>query len=84
MTVPDPGSAAAARARRSCPGTCAPPRTRPCGATDVVTELALAREEWRENEAVCAWCQVATAVSVASLAIAVAEGRRAWRQVRGG
>ena len=50
----------------------------------MVTELALAREEWRENEAFCAWCQVATAVSVASLALAVPEARRAWRQVRGG
>ena len=53
-------------------------------ATDVVTDLALAREEWRENEALCAWCQAATAVSVASLALALPEARRAWRQVRSG
>ncbi|WP_255363357.1 vitamin K epoxide reductase family protein [Geodermatophilus sp. DSM 45219] len=53
-------------------------------ATDVVTDLALASEEWRENEALCARCQAATAVSVASLARALPEARRAWRQVRSG
>lgn len=46
-------------------------------AVDVVTDLALAREEWRENEALCAWCQAATGMSIASLALAVPGARRA-------
>jgi hypothetical protein len=52
-------------------------------AGDVVTDLVLAREEWRENRALCAWCQAATGMSVASLALALPEARRAWRHLRG-
>ena len=51
-------------------------------AVDVVTDLALAREEWRENEALCAWCQAATGLALASLALALPEARRAWQHLR--
>ncbi len=51
-------------------------------AADVVTDVALAREEWRDNRALCAWCQGATGLSVASLALALPEARRAWRHLR--
>ncbi len=50
--------------------------------TDVVTDVALAREEWRDNRALCAWCQGATGLSVASLALALPGARRAWRHLR--
>lgn len=51
-------------------------------AADVVTDVALAREEWRDNRALCAWCQAATGMSIASLALALPEARRAWRHLR--
>ncbi|KAF3890992.1 vitamin K epoxide reductase family protein [Tolypothrix bouteillei VB521301] len=40
---------------------------------DAVTALELAREEWSENQAFCAYCQIATLCSLASVAIAVPE-----------
>ena len=52
-------------------------------AADVVTCVALAREEWRENRALCAYCQLATVVSVVSLPLALPEARRAWAARRG-
>lgn len=43
----------------------------------------LAREEWRENRALCAYCQVATLCSAASLAFALPEATRAARRLLG-
>jgi len=43
----------------------------------------LAREEWNENKALCAYCQVATLCSILSVALAVPEMRRAIRTLRG-
>ncbi|CCG05585.1 vitamin K epoxide reductase family protein [Blastococcus saxobsidens] len=51
-------------------------------ASDVAIDVKLAREEWQENKAFCAWCQTATALSGVSLALALPEARRAWRQLR--
>lgn len=42
-------------------------------AGDVALAGKLAQEEWSENKALCAYCQVATACSVAALALAVPE-----------
>lgn len=50
--------------------------------SDVATNLVLARQEWRENAAFCAYCQVATLLSVASLGLAAPEARRALRRLR--
>src|SRR4051812_36756792 len=47
---------------------------------DVATTLRLAREEWRENEALCAYCQAATAVSLVS-ALALPEAMQAVRSL---
>jgi uncharacterized membrane protein len=44
----------------------------------------IAYEEWDENKALCAYCQAATAASVASLAIAMPELLRAARQLPDG
>jgi uncharacterized membrane protein len=46
---------------------------------DTLTALKLAREEWGENRALCAYCQVATLASLASLALALPEAGRAAR-----
>ncbi len=46
---------------------------------DAVTALQLAREEWNENRAFCAYCQAATLASLASFALALPEAGRAWR-----
>lgn len=46
---------------------------------DIVTNLTLAREEWQDNKALCFYCQTASVVSVASLALAVPELLRAGR-----
>ncbi len=43
---------------------------------DVGTNLKLAREEWQVNGALCAYCQTASALSLASAALAVPEGVR--------
>ena len=40
---------------------------------DVGTTVQLAREEWQENKALCQYCQVATAATLASAALAVPE-----------
>lgn len=49
---------------------------------DSVVALKLAREEWNENRALCAYCQVATLASLASLALAVPEVLRAVDALR--
>ena len=46
---------------------------------DAVTALQLAREEWNENRAFCAYCQAVTLASLASFALALPEAGRAWR-----
>lgn len=44
---------------------------------DVVICGALAVAEWRENRKLCSWCQIATVLSVATLALSLPEARRA-------
>lgn len=46
-------------------------------AFDFLTCLKLAREEWEENEALCSWCQLATAISGTTLAISLPEAAKA-------
>lgn len=53
-------------------------------AYDVATNLRLAREEWRDNKALCAYCQTATVISLASVLLALPEaGRGVRRLLRG-
>jgi uncharacterized membrane protein len=40
---------------------------------DTALALELGREEWKENQALCAYCQVATIASLASLVLALPE-----------
>ena len=49
---------------------------------DSITALELGREEWNENKALCAYCQVATLCSLLSAGIAVPEMRRAIETLR--
>ena len=46
---------------------------------DAVSALRLGVEEWKENRALCAYCQAATLVSLASFVLALPEAGRAWR-----
>lgn len=48
---------------------------------DIGTNLQLAREEWAENKALCAYCQSATVLSIASAALAVPEVTKAIRRI---
>lgn len=48
---------------------------------DLWTALKLGREEWQDNKALCSWCQVATLVSAATLALTLPEAVRAGRQL---
>jgi hypothetical protein len=48
---------------------------------DLGTDFKLAREEWAENKALCSWCQVATLVSAATLALSLPEAARAARAI---
>lgn len=48
---------------------------------DVATNLLLAREEWRDNRAFCAYCQTATLVSIASSVLALPEAVRGLRRL---
>ena len=50
---------------------------------DSAVALELAREEWQENKALCAYCQVATLCSLASVALALPEAVRAARSLFG-
>lgn len=50
---------------------------------DSLVALELGREEWDENKALCAYCQLATLCSFASLAISVPELMTAVRTVLG-
>lgn len=51
---------------------------------DLITCIELAREERRDNRALCSWCQVATVLTAAILALTVPEAWRAARAVRAG
>lgn len=46
---------------------------------DAYTALKLAREEWAENRAFCAYCQVATVTSLLAAGLALPEASRAVR-----
>lgn len=48
-------------------------------AADFALCSAMAVEEWRENGKLCSWCQVATALSAATLVLTVPETVRALR-----
>ncbi len=48
---------------------------------DLATCLKLAREEWQENKAFCSWCQMATLISAATLALSLPEAMKAARQI---
>ena len=50
---------------------------------DSALALWLAREEWKENEAFCAYCQAATVCSIASFALAIPEAMTAIRYLLG-
>lgn len=50
---------------------------------DAGTALELGREEWQDNKALCVYCQVATLVSLATVALAVPEALKAYRAWRG-
>jgi len=50
---------------------------------DSVTALRLAREEWRDNRALCGYCQTATLASLASAALALPEALAAARHLAG-
>jgi uncharacterized membrane protein len=47
-------------------------------AVDAVTTVVLAGQEWRQNRALCAYCQVATVASLVSVPLVLPEVRRAW------
>ena len=51
--------------------------------TDSAVALWLAKEEWQENEAFCAYCQVATVCSIVSVVLAVPEAMAATRYLLG-
>jgi hypothetical protein len=46
---------------------------------DLGTDLKLAREEWQENGAFCAYCQAATLFSAVSAALALPDAVRELR-----
>jgi hypothetical protein len=48
---------------------------------DTFVALRLGREEWKENRALCGYCQTATLASIASLALAAPEAVRAMRSI---
>jgi hypothetical protein len=50
---------------------------------DAATTVKLAREEWQDNRAFCAYCQTATLASFASVAFALPEAVRATRRLLG-
>lgn len=50
---------------------------------DVATNLRLAREEWQDTKALCAYCQAASVVSLISLVLVLPEAARAARSLIG-
>ncbi len=51
---------------------------------DLIVALKLGQEEWRENRALCGYCQAATVASLVSVGIAMPEAAKAVRHVMGG
>lgn len=49
---------------------------------DAGSAVQLGREEWKGNRKLCAYCQLATAASLASLVLALPEARQAWATLR--
>jgi hypothetical protein len=49
---------------------------------DFILCLVLARREWAENRKLCSWCQVATALSGATVALTLPEAIKAARNLR--
>jgi uncharacterized membrane protein len=49
---------------------------------DSILALALARTEWKENKALCVYCQIATVASLASVGYALPEARKAVAALR--
>lgn len=50
--------------------------------SDAGIALKLGREEWKDARALCGYCQAATVVSIASVALALPEALRALQAVR--
>ncbi|UOR06605.1 vitamin K epoxide reductase family protein [Hymenobacter aerilatus] len=50
---------------------------------DVVTNLTLAREEWKENKALCFYCQASSVAALAALALAMPETVKAAKNLFG-
>ncbi|WP_046245687.1 vitamin K epoxide reductase family protein [Hymenobacter terrenus] len=50
---------------------------------DAATAVQLGREEWQENKALCVYCQVATALSIASVVLAAPEVLKAAKKLFG-
>ncbi|SFP96865.1 vitamin K epoxide reductase family protein [Hymenobacter arizonensis] len=50
---------------------------------DTGTAVKLGQEEWQENKALCAYCQVATIASIASVVLAAPELIKAVKQLFG-
>lgn len=50
---------------------------------DVATAAKLAQEEWAENEALCFYCQTATALTVVSTALTLPEAARGAQELLG-
>lgn len=48
---------------------------------DTATNLKLAQEEWQDNRAFCAYCQAASVLSLATVALAVPEMIRGFRNL---
>jgi hypothetical protein len=51
---------------------------------DFVTCIRLGREEWNDNQALCSWCQLATLVSGATVALTLPEAISALRRAAPG
>ena len=51
---------------------------------DVVTTVELTREEWAVNKALCFYCQVASACSIASAVLSLPEALRAVQTINNG
>ena len=50
---------------------------------DVATTAELGREEWKENRALCAYCQATTLGTIVSAVLALPEALKAMRHSRG-
>lgn len=85
MMVTDALTAALASAGGADRATQNPPlpvATAAKAALDLATCLYVAREEWRTNHKLCSWCQVATVISAATVALTLPEAARAGRALR--